>query len=77
MTQTTVMNMMRSPPHETRVPRMGCRFSEWSNMRKCSQVRGQNPTVGAVDRELLCEDERLDALLELAEHIGIERLFGL
>ena len=30
-----------------------------------------------VDRELLCEDERLDALLELAEHIGIERLFGL
>jgi len=30
-----------------------------------------------VDREPLCEDERLDALLELAEHIGIERLFGL
>jgi hypothetical protein len=30
-----------------------------------------------VDRELLCEDEHLDALLELAEHIGIERLFGL
>jgi len=30
-----------------------------------------------VDREPLCEDERLDALLELAEHIGIERIFGL
>jgi hypothetical protein len=30
-----------------------------------------------VDREPLCEDERLDVLLELAEHIGIERLFGL
>ena len=30
-----------------------------------------------VDREPLCEDERLDALLELADHIGIERLFGL
>jgi hypothetical protein len=30
-----------------------------------------------VDREPLCEDEYLDALLELAEHIGIERLFGL
>ena len=30
-----------------------------------------------VDRELLCQDERLDALLELAGHIGIERLFGL
>jgi hypothetical protein len=30
-----------------------------------------------VDREPLCEDDRLDALLELAEHIGIERLFGL
>jgi hypothetical protein len=30
-----------------------------------------------VDRDPLCEDERLDALLELAEHIGIERLFGL
>ena len=25
-----------------------------------------------VDREPLCEDERLDALLELADHIGIE-----
>ena len=30
-----------------------------------------------VDREPLCEDEYLDALLELAAHIGIERLFGL
>jgi RES domain len=30
-----------------------------------------------VDREPLCEDKYLDALLELAEHIGIERLFGL
>ena len=30
-----------------------------------------------VDREPLCENEHLDALLELAEHIGIERLFGL
>ena len=30
-----------------------------------------------VDREPLCEDEHLDALIELAEHIGIERLFGL
>ena len=30
-----------------------------------------------VDREPLCEDEHLDALLELAGHIGIERLFGL
>jgi hypothetical protein len=30
-----------------------------------------------VDRKPLCEDENLDALLELAEHIGIERLFGL
>jgi hypothetical protein len=30
-----------------------------------------------VDREPLCEDEHLDDLLELAEHIGIERLFGL
>lgn len=30
-----------------------------------------------VDREPLCEDDRLDAMLELAEHIGIERLFGL
>jgi hypothetical protein len=30
-----------------------------------------------VDREPLCEDEYLDPLLELAEHIGIERLFGL
>jgi len=30
-----------------------------------------------VDREPLCEDEYLDALIELAEHIGIERLFGL
>jgi len=29
-----------------------------------------------VDREPLCEDEHLDALIELAEHIGIERLFG-
>jgi hypothetical protein len=29
-----------------------------------------------VDREPLCEGENLDALLELAEHIGIERLFG-
>jgi hypothetical protein len=29
------------------------------------------------DREPLCEDEYLDALLELAEHIGIERIFGL
>ena len=30
-----------------------------------------------VDREPLCQDEHLDVLLELAEHIGIERLFGL
>jgi hypothetical protein len=30
-----------------------------------------------VDREPLCEDEHLDALLELADHIGIERLLGL
>jgi RES domain-containing protein len=30
-----------------------------------------------VDREPLCEGEYLDALLQLAEHIGIERLFGL
>jgi hypothetical protein len=30
-----------------------------------------------IDREPLCEDEYLDALLELAEHIGIERIFGL
>jgi hypothetical protein len=30
-----------------------------------------------VERELLCKDEYLDALLELAEHIGIERLYGL
>jgi hypothetical protein len=30
-----------------------------------------------VDRKPLCEDEYLDALLEVAEHIGIERLFGL
>jgi hypothetical protein len=30
-----------------------------------------------VDREPLCQDEHLDALLELAEHIGIEQLFGL
>lgn len=30
-----------------------------------------------VDGEPLCESEHLDALLELAEHIGIERLFGL
>jgi hypothetical protein len=30
-----------------------------------------------LDREPLCEDEHLDALLELAEHIGIEQLFGL
>jgi hypothetical protein len=29
-----------------------------------------------IDREPLCEDEYLDALLQLAEHIGIERLFG-
>jgi hypothetical protein len=30
-----------------------------------------------VEREPLCEDDRLDALIELAEHIGIQRLFGL
>jgi hypothetical protein len=30
-----------------------------------------------VDREPLCQDEHLDALLDLAEHIGIEQLFGL
>ena len=30
-----------------------------------------------VDREPLCQDEHLDVLLELAEHIGIEQLFGL
>ncbi len=30
-----------------------------------------------IDCEPLCEDEHLDALLELAEHIGIEHLFGL
>jgi hypothetical protein len=30
-----------------------------------------------VDREPLCEDEHLDALLDLAEHIGIEQIFGL
>jgi hypothetical protein len=30
-----------------------------------------------VDCETLCQDEHLDALLELAEHIGIEQLFGL
>jgi hypothetical protein len=30
-----------------------------------------------VDREPLCEDGHLDALLELADHIGIERIFGL
>jgi hypothetical protein len=30
-----------------------------------------------VDREPLCQAEHLDALLELAEHIGIEQLFGL
>ncbi len=30
-----------------------------------------------IDREPLCQDEHLDALLELAEHIGIDRLFGL
>jgi hypothetical protein len=30
-----------------------------------------------IDREPLCEEENLDALLELAEHIGIEQLFGL
>jgi hypothetical protein len=30
-----------------------------------------------VDCEPLCQDEHLDALLELAEHIGIEQLFGL
>jgi RES domain len=29
------------------------------------------------DREPLCEGEYLDELLELAEHTGIERLFGL
>jgi hypothetical protein len=28
-----------------------------------------------VDREPPCQDEHLDVLLELAEHIGIERLF--
>jgi RES domain len=30
-----------------------------------------------VDREPLCEGDHLDALLELAEHIGIEQLYGL
>ncbi len=30
-----------------------------------------------VDREPLCQDEHLDILLELAEHMGIEQLFGL
>jgi len=30
-----------------------------------------------VDCEPVCQDEHLDALLELAEHIGIQRLFGL
>ena len=30
-----------------------------------------------VDREPLCEDAHLDVLLELAEHIGIQQLFGL
>ncbi len=30
-----------------------------------------------IDRKPLCEDEYLDELLELADHIGIERLFGL
>ena len=30
-----------------------------------------------VDREPLCDGEYLDVLLEVAEHIGIERLFGL
>ena len=30
-----------------------------------------------VDCEPLCQDEHLDVLLELAEHIGIEQLFGL
>ena len=30
-----------------------------------------------VDREPLCQNEHLDVLLELAEHIGIEQLFGL
>jgi hypothetical protein len=30
-----------------------------------------------VDREPLCEDAHLDVLLELAQHIGIQQLFGL
>jgi hypothetical protein len=30
-----------------------------------------------IDREPLCEDEYLDVLLELAEHLGIESFFGL
>ena len=30
-----------------------------------------------VDCEPLCQDEHLDVLLELAEHIGIEQLFDL
>jgi hypothetical protein len=29
------------------------------------------------NRVHLCQEENLDALLELAEHIGIEQLFGL
>jgi hypothetical protein len=45
-----------------------------------SSFEGSGSDIGQAvefDREPLCEDERLDALLELAEHIGIERLFGL
>jgi hypothetical protein len=30
-----------------------------------------------IDREPLCEDEHLDVLLQLAEHMGIDRLFSL
>jgi hypothetical protein len=30
-----------------------------------------------IDRRPLCEDEHLDAMLELAEHVGIDRFFGL
>jgi hypothetical protein len=30
-----------------------------------------------LDRKPLCEDEHLDTMLELAEHLGIDRFFGL
>jgi hypothetical protein len=51
--------------------------SEWLATEQIGDRLSESAFKVEVDRQPLCQDEYLDSLFELAEHIGIERLFGL